>query len=155
MIYSFVLVAHSWLRWVVLLLGLLALARSVRGWAQRGPWTAADRKVGAAFVGSLDAQFLLGILLYTALSPLRPTSLAALKAAMPIAALRFFAVEHIFAMIVAVVVAHVAWARAKRAPDPTAQHRRLAIGVVITLLVILAAIPWPSMVYGRPLFRLP
>ncbi|WP_437279299.1 hypothetical protein WME90_01715 [Sorangium sp. So ce375] len=155
MIYSFVLTAHSWLRWVVLLLGLVALARSVRGWTQRGPWTATDRKVGTAFVGSLDLQFLLGLLLYTALSPLRPTSLAALKAAMPIAALRFFAVEHVFTMIVAVAVAHIAWARAKRAQDPTAQHRRTALGVLFTLLIVLAAIPWPFMAYGRPLLRLP
>ena len=155
MIYSFVLIAHSWLRWVVLVLGLLALARSVGGWTQRRPWTATDRKVGAAFVGSLDLQLLLGLLLYTALSPLRPTSLAALKAAMPIAALRFFAVEHIFGMVLAVAVAHISWARVKRAQDPTAQHRRAALGVLFTLLLVLAAIPWPFLPFGRPLLRLP
>ncbi|XXX77779.1 hypothetical protein WMF30_03260 [Sorangium sp. So ce134] len=154
MIYSFVLVVHSWLRWAVLLLGLWALVRSVQGWTQRRPWTATDRKASAAFVGALDAQLLLGLLLYVVLSPLRPTSLAALKAAMPIAALRFFAVEHVFLMIVAVAVAHIASARAKRAADPTARHRRIAIGVLFALLLVLAAIPWPFLPYGRPLFRL-
>lgn len=155
MIYSFVLVAHSWLRWAVLLLGLAALVRSAQGWAQRRPWTATDRKISAAFVGSLDTQLLLGLLLYVVLSPLRPTSMAALKAAMPVAALRFFAVEHIFAMIVAVAVAHIASSRAKRAADPTARHRRMALGVLFALLLVLAAIPWPFLPYGRPLFRLP
>ncbi|WP_437571181.1 hypothetical protein [Sorangium sp. So ce542] len=153
MIYSFVLVVHSWLRWAVLLLGLLSLVRSVQGWTQRKPWTPADRKASAAFVGALDAQLLLGLLLYVVLSPLRPTSLAALKAAMPVAALRFFAVEHVFLMIVAVAVAHVASARAKRAEDPTARHRRIALGVLFSLLLVLAAIPWPFLPYGRPLFR--
>ncbi|WP_437896570.1 hypothetical protein [Sorangium sp. So ce124] len=155
MIYTFVLVVHSWLRWVVLLLGLAAVVRSARGWAQKGPWTDADRKIGAAFVGSLDVQLLLGLLLYVVLSPVTPGSLAALRAAMPISALRFFAVEHIFLMVVAVVVAHVALARAKRAQTPTAQHRRMVLGALFALLLVLAAIPWPSLPYGRPLFRLP
>ncbi|WP_437735375.1 hypothetical protein [Sorangium sp. So ce1335] len=155
MIYSIVLVLHSWLRWAVLLLGLAALVRSARGWAQRTPRTATDRKLGAAFVGSLDAQFLLGVLLYVVLSPITPSSLAALKASMPVAALRFFAVEHAFGMIVALAIAHVASARAKRAADPTTQHRRMALGVLFALLVVLAAIPWPFLPHGRPLFRLP
>ncbi|KYF67508.1 hypothetical protein [Sorangium cellulosum] len=155
MIYSIVLSLHSWLRWAVLLLGLAALVRSARGWAQRTPRTAADRKLGAAFVGSLDAQLLLGVLLYVVLSPVTPSSLAALKASMPVAALRFFAVEHAFGMIVAVAIAHVASARAKRAADPTTQHRRMALGVLFALLVVLAAIPWPFLPFGRPLFRLP
>ncbi|WP_437677367.1 hypothetical protein [Sorangium sp. So ce131] len=154
MIYSTVLFVHSWLRWAVLLLGLATLVRSVRGWTRGGPWTATDRKISAAFVGSLDTQFLLGLILYVVLSPLTPKSLDALRAAMPIAALRFFAVEHAFLMIAAVAVAHVASARAKRAPNPTAQHRRMAIGVLITLLLMLAAIPWPSLPHGRPLFRI-
>ncbi|XXT21647.1 hypothetical protein WME94_08805 [Sorangium sp. So ce429] len=155
MIYSIVLLLHSWLRWAVLLLGLATLVRSARGWAQRRPWTAADRKLGAAFVGSLDLQLLLGLVLYVALSPLTPKSLAALKAAMPVPALRFFAVEHVFGMVLALVVAHIAWARAKRASDPTARHRRMALGVLFALLIVLAAIPWPSLPHGRPLLRLP
>ncbi len=155
MIYTLVLVVHSWLRWLVLLLGLATLVRSARGWAQRGPWTDADRKISAAFVGSLDTQLLLGLLLYVVLSPVTPGSLAELRAAMPVTALRFFAIEHIFTMVAAVAVAHVASARAKRAADPTARHRRMALGALVALLLILAAIPWPFLPYGRPAFRLP
>ena len=40
--YDALLVAHSWVRWAVLLLGLYAFVRAASGRFTRRPWTPAD-----------------------------------------------------------------------------------------------------------------
>jgi len=62
--------------------------------------------------------------------------------------LRFFAVEHIFGMVVAVIVAHVGRVLSKKAAGPRKKYRAAAIWYTFSVLVILAMIPW-----DRPLFR--
>jgi hypothetical protein len=44
--YDFVLFAHSWLRWLVLLAALAAVARAVSGVSTRRPWTPVDDRAG-------------------------------------------------------------------------------------------------------------
>ena len=68
--YGTVLLLHSLLRWAVLLTGLLAAVRAIWGWRSRRPWTLPDERAGLWFTISLDLQFLLGLLLYVALSPI-------------------------------------------------------------------------------------
>jgi hypothetical protein len=148
------LVLHSWLRWVVVIAGVIAIIGAVRGRRSGADWTPVDRRSIRAFVGSLDAQFLIGLLLYFVLSPVTPSSGAELKSAMSNAAARFFAVEHPTAMLLGVIVAHVASARAKRAPTAQLRHRRILIGFTIALVLLLAGMPWPFMPAARPLFRL-
>jgi hypothetical protein len=152
--YTAVLVLHSLLRWVVLALGVLALVRAFGGWFGRRPWTAADKKVGLFFMISVDVQVLLGLLLYFVLSPITRAAFAQFGAAMKVKELRFWAVEHIMLMVLAVVAVHVARVLSKRATDDTARHRRVAIGFAVAMLLMLAAIPWPWMAVARPLFRL-
>jgi hypothetical protein len=149
MVYALTLFLHSWLRWAVLLTGVLLLVRTARG---RG-WRPLDQRAGVAFLAALDLQVLLGLLLYFVVSPLTPKSFADLRAFMPVAPLRFFAVEHFAGMLVALVAAHVGWARGKRAPSDAVRHRRVLVGVAVALLAILASIPWPWLPYGRTLVR--
>lgn len=151
--YSALLLVHSWLRWAVLALAVLVPARALSRGRARAAWTAGDRRLSVIFTALLDTQVLVGLGLYFGLSPVTPRSMAAFGAAMKLAPARFFAVEHLFAMIFALVAAHVGVASAKRAEQDEAKHRRLAIGVGLALLAILAGIPWPGMPYARPLFR--
>jgi hypothetical protein len=155
MLYVIVLLIHSWLRWGVLLAALALLGRSVAASAKKLPWEPIDRRLGAAFLSALDTQVALGLLLYFVLSPLTPKSLADYRTYMPIAALRFFAVEHIFGMLLALAAAHIGWARAKKSADDAQRRRRVAIGVALALVAIAVTIPWPPLPYGRPLFRGP
>ena len=155
MLYPFLLLLHSWLRWLVVLSSVVVLARSAQGaWAGR-TFSPLDRRLGALFLSALDTQVLLGLVLYFFVSPLTPRSLSDVRAFMPVAPLRFFAVEHIFGMLVALAAAHVGWARGKRAPTDTARHRRIAIGVGLAVLAIVVSIPWPGLRYARPLLRMP
>lgn len=153
--YSLVLTLHSFVRWIVVILAVLAVARAFSGWLGKKPWAALDDKAGAWFVISMDVQLLLGLLLYVVFSPLTTAALRDFGAAMGSAGLRYFAVEHTFLMLVAVVLAHVGRARSRRATDFAARHRSAAIFFGLALLTLLAAIPWPFLAgVGRPLLRL-
>jgi hypothetical protein len=149
--YSAVLTVHSWLRWVVLLAGLIALARSV-GAGDR-PWTPAHERAGRLFGISLDLQFLLGALLYFVLSPFTQQAFDDFGAAMRVSPLRFWAVEHVLGMTIGMALTHIGRARIRKATSDRRRHRLAVIFFGLALLVIVASIPWPGMPNGRPLFR--
>jgi hypothetical protein len=151
--YSALLTVHSWLRWVVLLIGLLAAARGISGWRTGRPWTLQDERIGRFFATSLDLQMLLGLALYFFLSPFTRMALQDFGAAMRTSSLRFWAVEHLFGMLVALVIAHVGRARIRKAPLDERRHKAAAIAFTLALLVIIASIPWPGLPNGRALFR--
>ena len=53
----------------------------------------------------------------------------------------------------AVAMAHVGKVMSRKARDARAKQMRLAIFFTLATLAMLAAIPWPGMANGRPLFR--
>jgi hypothetical protein len=65
--------------------------------------------------------------------------------------MRFFAVEHPFMMLLAVIVAQAGFSLSKRAGSDRAKFVRAAICYTISAVLILAAIPWPFLKAGRPL----
>lgn len=151
--YSATLALHSWLRWAVILLGIFAVLRAITAVRSRR-WTPADNRAGMFFTMALDLQFLLGLLLYFVVSPITKAALQHMDAAMRSSALRFWAVEHPSAMLVALILAHAGRTVVRRAPE--AKKGRMAlIFFVLALLVILGMTPWPNLPGDRPLFRLP
>ena len=115
--YSGVLLVHSWLRWAVLIVGVVAVVRGMAGWTGGRPWLRADDRTGYWFAMLLDVQMLLGLLLYFALSPFTRQAMADFGAAMQNSGLRFWAVEHVLGMAIAITLAHVGRARVKKATD--------------------------------------
>jgi hypothetical protein len=128
MMYSGVLLVHSWVRWAVVIAGVLALLRALTGASGRRPWTAADDRAGLWFTIALDVQVLIGVYLYFVLSPFTTGALKDFGAAMRTPALRFWAVEHSFGMVLGVVLAHLGRVRLRKAEpsrrhvDPLARH---------------------------------
>src|SRR6266540_474783 len=151
--YAAFLLVHSTLRWVVLALALVALVRAIGGVARQRDWLPADQSVGAWFTGSLDLQMLLGLVLYFFLSPFTREAFGDFGAAMRNAPLRFFAVEHLTGMIVAIALAHVGRARTKKVGDAQSRHKSALIFYGLAVVVMLLSIPWPGTPGGRPLFR--
>lgn len=149
--YSVVLFTHSWLRYLVLGFGIALLVLCIRG-LQGGVWAEKHERTHVLFTAILDVQILLGLLLYFALSPITQAALANMGAAMKEPTLRFFGVEHIFTMLIAVIVAHVGRARSKR-KQGKARFKSVVITQSLWLLLTLAAIPWPGLDIARPLFR--
>jgi hypothetical protein len=151
--YNATLVAHSWLRWAVILAGLLAIGRAVLGASRRGEWTRADERAGMWFVTLLDLQLLVGLVLYFALSPITRAAIEDFGAAMKSSGLRFWAVEHLFGMTVGLALVHIGRVRTRRLTDPAARHKVALISYTLGLLAILISLPWPGMPNGRPLIR--
>lgn len=154
MIYPLVIFLHSWLRWGVLFLGVITLWQALMGWARGQNVSPEERRTQMLFISALDTQVLLGLALYFVLSPGTPKSLSALRLAMPYTVPRFYAVEHLFGMLVALVLVHFSSVRSRRALGARARHAWWALGLLVALGVIVLSIPWPSLPYGRPLFRM-
>jgi hypothetical protein len=151
--YLLLVYAHSYLRWAVLALALLVCAASARAWLRSGEWTPAHERLHRTFVAVVDLQFTFGLVLYVWLSPYVHAFYAGPGAAMKDATLRFFGVEHVLSMLVAVSIIHVARVRSKRLPLATLRHRRVLLTTLAALVLMLIAVPWPFLPYGRPLFR--
>jgi hypothetical protein len=149
--YSIVLTLHSILRWLIVLAALFAIIRAITGLSFRRGWMQMDDRAGFWYTMFLDIQVLLGILLYFFLSPTTTIALQNFATAMSNATSRFFSVEHVAGMIIAVVLAHVGRALSRKAPTARQKHRRALIWYSLSILVVLASIPWPFLSYGRPL----
>jgi hypothetical protein len=151
--YVAMLALHSLLRWAVLLIGLSAVVRAFSGWRGRRPWTREDHRAGGWFVIAMDVQFLIGLLLYGLLSPITRSAFQDFGAAMRDSALRFWAVEHIFGMVVALALVHIGRARSKRSGPDERRHRAAAIFYALAIAIIVLTTPWPFMPNARPWIR--
>jgi hypothetical protein len=95
----------------------------------------------------MDIQFLIGIILYAFVSPLTKAAFSDFGAAMKNPALRFYAVEHILLMVIALVLVHIGRSKSKKAIAPWKKHRAAAIYYGIALVLILAGIPWDKALF--------
>ena len=150
--YTFVLLLHSWLRWAALVAGVGATMAAFTDRAPTAGLGRADRW-GLALMAALDLQMLLGLLLYLVLSPTMEAIRQNFGAAMQDRVARFWAVEHISMMLMAVILVHVGRVLARKAKTPEARRTRLLVCFGIATLAMIAATPWPGMSNGRPLFR--
>ena len=105
--YSLALSLHSIVRWLVVIIGVIAVVRAFIGWFGGRQWQQLDDRLGLGLTTTLDINLLLGLLLYFFWSPITTGALKDFGAAMGNSSVRFFAVEHIFVMILAVVLAHI------------------------------------------------
>ncbi len=151
--YTLVLILHSWLRWAVLLAGLLAIVGLFSSRAVPNGTHKAEKWVSFFMMG-LDTQLLLGLALYLFLSPNTTAMFADFGAAMRDSVARFWAVEHISLMLLAIILVHVGRVLGRKAALPAARRSRLLICVLIAWLAVVAATPWPGLRAGRPLFRI-
>jgi len=147
MLQTVLITLHNISRWLVLIFGILAVVRAFSGWLGKKEWVKADDRAGMLFTSMLDLQLLLGLLLYFT-SPFMQPILKNFGAAMGNSGLRFFAVEHTLLMIIAVVVAHIGRARAKKAATDAGKFKQTAIFFGIALVLVFLAIPWPFLATG-------
>ncbi len=128
--------SHSFLRYIVLLLLIVVIARSFNGWQSQKPFTKADDKLSLFLLISTHVQFLLGLLLYFTSSWVQFSG-AAMKAEKMI---RYWTVEHVTMMLIAVVLITVARSTQKKLSPDSARHKRLFILNTAALLIIVVAI---------------
>ena len=140
---------HNIIRWIVVLFAVFAVVRAYRGWLTNQEYTEQDRKIGVFFGVSMDTQLLLGIILWIFGSwGIKAFDTASGLDGAERMSVLFFAIEHAFTMVVAVVLVHVGTIAAKRADNARNKHKWSAIIFSIAILLVLFAIPWTQ----RPLF---
>jgi len=145
--YNGLLHAHSGLRWIVLILLVLALVQAVSGWMNKKDFTEGNRKVALFALIFTHIQLLIGLVLYF-ISP----KVAFVEGFMKNDVYRFYAVEHLSLMLLAIILITVGFSTAKKAGESILKHKKIAIFYGIGLVLILAGIPWPFRELGAGWF---
>ncbi len=152
--YPTLLALHSWFRWLVLASLLFALIRAYLGWLRKKPFTKFDDSVRNFSATIANLQMMIGLFLYF-ISPIVNYFYHHFQEAVHDRQVRFFGMEHITMMLIAVTVISVGSTKAKlKSPDP-AKFKTMAIWYTIGLLIIFFSIPWAfSPLVSRPYFRM-
>jgi len=130
-LYGVLLHLHSGFRYIVLLLVLLAIIRAWLGWLGKVTYSESHRKLNLFALISVHTQLLIGILLYF-VSPFVKFSSDTMKDATT----RYWTVEHLTGMLIAIVLITIGHARSKRGATSDAKHKSIAIFYTLALIVI-------------------
>ena len=131
MMYTGLLHLHSALRYVVLVLVLLAIVQAITAGSK--PYTATNKKINLFALISAHLQLVIGLILYF-ISPNVDFS----KMSNPI--FRYWNVEHITMMILAIVLITIGYSKSKRAKEDKAKHRAIYIFYTLAIVIVLLAI---------------
>ena len=134
---------HSGVRWLVLVSLVLAIANAGFRLAANTKHSDRSQKIALVAMALLHVQLLLGLIIYF-ISP--KVVFSATSMANPM--LRFFLVEHISLMLIAVILITLGFSLSKRAKNDSSRYLRVLIFYFSGLLLILLAIPWPWNLLG-------
>ena len=120
---------HSGLRWLVLLMAVIAIVKFLVGWMRRSPFTGLDRGLMTGISGLMDLQVTLGLLLM-------------LWSGFAGAGFPLYRLGHGLIMILAAIVAHlsVRW-RNEEAPLRFRSSLFLIASSLILVLLGIAVLP--------------
>ncbi|MDH7462985.1 hypothetical protein QEG73_16945 [Chitinophagaceae bacterium 26-R-25] len=141
--YTGLLHLHSFLRWVILILLLIGLVQAYT--AKSNPDAGAKLKKTSLFLLiSAHTTFLIGLYQWI-VGPwgLKNITNLGMSAVMKDDVYRFFAVEHLTGMLIAIVLITIARGKVKKAAYGAAFWLYF-----IALVIILVSIPWPGRMAG-------
>ncbi len=130
--YPFLKYLHSGLRYVVLILIVLAIIQSFLGWIGKKTYSEGNRKLNLFTLISVHTQLLVGLILYF-LSPLVQFSAAAMKNRET----RYWTTEHITMMIIAIVLITIGYSRSKKASLPQNKHANVFVFYFLAVIIVL------------------
>jgi len=140
--YTGMLHLHSGLRWIILVLLLVVIFRSLTAGGR--PFNDTDRKFGLFTMIACDIMLLVGLYLwFVGAYGLNTIEEQPMKDIMANKVMRFFTIEHFTGMIIAIALVHVGKSIAKKNLPDTVKHKRTLIFFGLALLIILISIPWP------------
>lgn len=142
--YSTLLDTHSIIRFVIIITSVLSIVLAFAGWLGSKAYTKGNKVLNLLTLISAHIQLVVGLILYF-VSPFVNTQ--NMGAAMKDDTLRYWTVEHITMMIIAVVLITVGYSKSKRALESLEKHRTIAIFYTIAVVVVLAALAMS----GRPI----
>lgn len=135
--YTPLLKSHSGLRWILLILFVTALVMLFRA-AYQGRFSkklALTAKMTLIFT---HIQFLLGLALYF----ISPKVIFA-ASSMKVSVSRFYLVEHISLMLIAVILLTIGFSKSKNLLHTQAGAKKMFMYCIISFILIMTSIPWP------------
>ncbi len=152
--YTGLLHLHNLMRWVILILLIIAIVRHLAGMTGNKLYSNGDRKVGLFLMIAAHITLLIGIYQWVA-GPvgLQQIQQAGMGAVMKDSAARFWAVEHLLGMLIGITLITIGRGVGKKALADRVKHRKSFWLYFIALIIIIASVPWPFReAVARPLF---
>jgi hypothetical protein len=135
---------HSILRWLVLIVAIYAIVKSLIGMMNKSSFTESDNKAGLFLTIVCDMQLLIGLVLYfVGEKGFKLIQANGMAETMKNSYMRFFAVEHISMMLLAIILIHIGRSKTKKAFKDSSKHSAAFWFYLIGLILILSSIPWP------------
>jgi hypothetical protein len=126
--------AHSGLRWIALLLLVLAIVNAFTS----KDYEKKHRLVNLFTMITFHIQLVLGLILYFISDKVQFTD-GWMKEAM----YRFYGMEHLTGMLLAIIAITIGHSKSKKGTDATAKFKSIKRWYVLALILVLAFIPWP------------
>lgn len=145
---------HNFLRWVILILLVISIAKAYAGWQSKKAFAPGDKKIWLFTLISAHTTLLLGLYQvafgrYGFLSTTLPAGTSFMKDKF----FRFFWVEHPVGMLIAIVLITLGYGMSKKQVSDEVKYKKAFYYFLVALIIILASIPWPFReIVGRPIF---
>lgn len=146
--YEILVTLHSYNRYLVLAAILFVLFRSFSGWLGNKPYARADNSAAAAMLGLTHLQLLLGLLLYFFFSTWTRGLFNGGGMNMKDPMQRYFGMEHILMMLIAVTLIQLGRTFSKRKTSDVDKHRTIAVYTAIALLLIVGGLAYKGLLFG-------
>ena len=127
--------SHSGLRWVAIALLIVAIINSI---TNKNSYTKKDKMICLFAMITLHIQLLIGAILYYTSGKINFSS-----GWMKQELYRFFGMEHLVGMIIAIVLITMGYSKSKKTSDVAKKNKTIFFYYTLGLIIILLFIPWP------------
>lgn len=127
--------AHSGLRWVALVLLLLAIVNAFTA----KTFEKKHKMINLFALITIHTQLLTGLVQYFFTSSKTNFSSGWMK----VEIYRFYGMEHLVGMLIAIVLITIGYSKSKRASTDAEKFKKIKVFYLIGFILILASIPWP------------
>lgn len=146
--YTILVSSHSGLRWLVLLTLVISIVISFsNGYIIKKNSFKQGKSIYLITLILSHVQFIVGLILYF-ISPKVIFSASSMKEKF----YRFFLVEHISLMVLAIILIAIGYSKSKADLSIAKGHKKLFLFYILALILILFAIPWPWQPFGAGWF---
>lgn len=127
--------AHSGLRWVAIILLLLAIVNAFTA----KTYEKKHKMINLFVLITMHTQLLIGLVQYFFTSAKTNFTSGWMK----IEVFRFYGMEHLLGMLIAIVLITVGYSKSKRGATDAEKFKSIKVFYLIGFILILASIPWP------------
>jgi hypothetical protein len=129
---------HSGLRWLLLAFIIFAISNAFMKRKSATEYSKSDNMPVLMTLIFTHLQILIGLILYF-MSPKVSFHAGFMKEA----ASRFYGIEHISMMLIAVILITIGYSKAKRQTDISKKYNTVFVYYLIGFIIMMVSIPWP------------